>query len=539
MDPSDLHLATIWELVADTVPEQAAVVRADERLTWRDYDLIASKLATGLASLGAGRDTRIALFLHNSPAYLIAQFAAFKLRAVPVNVNYRYTGDELAHLLDDSDAQIVIADASLVDRVAHVRGRSPGLRAVITVDDGADVPGWALDFHELIEAHDPHPRLERSGEDLYMFYTGGTTGLPRGVLFRHGPFCARALRNLPLFDITPPRSPDDLPDVVRSVAEAGGLRALPASPLMHGTGVWVGAMLPHDVGGCVVLLPGRSLDADELLSTIERERVDLVVIVGDAFGRPILRALEAAEERNAPYDLSSLRLVFSSGAMWSADVKAALLERVDATLVDALASTEGGGYGMRITRRGETTTTASFELGAGTRVVTEDGRDVVPGSGEAGLLASATAAIGYHKDPERTARTFRVIDGQHYVVTGDWARVGHDGSIELIGRGSQCINTGGEKVFPEEVEAAIVRHPAIDDCLVLGVPHERLGQQVVAVVAAAPGKTATEAELRAWVRDQLAGYKVPKHIVVSPTIRRAPNGKADYGWAREEYERAL
>ena len=308
---------------------------------------------------------------------------------------------------------------------------------------------------------------------------------------------------------------------------------VPCPPLMHGTGMWVGAMPALLAGGTVVLLESRTFDADELWRAAERERVTRVVIVGDAFARPMLRSLEAMEATGVQLDLSSVNNIVSSGAMWSSEIKDGLTARLDAVLVDALGSTEGGGYGVTAASRDNKVATARFQLVPGTRVITEDGRDVEPGSGEQGLLATQTAAFGYYKDQEKTARTFRELDGAWYVLTGDWAIVEADGGITLLGRGSNCINSGGEKIYPEEVEEALKRHEAVDDCLVVGIPHERFGQQVVAVAGSDRADPPTGDQLRAWLRSSLSGYKIPKEIVVVDAVRRAPNGKADYGWAQQ------
>jgi 3-oxocholest-4-en-26-oate---CoA ligase len=283
-----------------------------------------------------------------------------------------------------------------------------------------------------------------------------------------------------------------------------------------------------------VLLEGRHFDADELLAVIERERVTRLAIVGDAFARPILRAMEAADGRGALPDLSSLTQISSSGAMWSAEIKDGLSRYTSAVLADGLGSTEGGGYGSVTSDRTSAGTTARFTPSPDTLVLGADDQPLEPGAPQPGLLATRTAAKGYYKDPEKSARTFREIDGARYVITGDWATLHEDGTITLHGRGSNCINSGGEKIFPEEVEEALKTHPAVDDCYVVGVPDDRFGERIVAVVGCA-GAAPDEDELRAHLRDRLAGYKVPRRILVAPQIPRAPNGKADYGWARRQF----
>jgi acyl-CoA synthetase (AMP-forming)/AMP-acid ligase II len=318
------------------------------------------------------------------------------------------------------------------------------------------------------------------------------------------------------------------------MTSSGQSVAMTCCPLMHATGLGVCAIPTLLRGGTLVLLEQRSFDPHEAWTLVERERVAVIVIVGDAFARPMLRALEEREVDGHPYDTSSVRDIVSAGTIWSAEVKDALATRVTARLTDMLGSTEGGIYAVSSADRGAHVATARFSLSAGTRVITEDGRDVVPGSGEQGLLASESNAFGYFKDPEKTQRTFRELDGRSYVLTGDWATVEDDGTITLLGRGSNCINSGGEKVFPEEVEEAVKRHPDVDDCLVVGLPDERFGQRVVAIVGSSVATRPTGEELREWLRSSLAHFKIPKSFVVLDAVRRAPNGKADYGWAREE-----
>jgi len=306
--------------------------------------------------------------------------------------------------------------------------------------------------------------------------------------------------------------------------------------LMHGTGMWLGAMLPHCAGARVVMLEGRSFDAKELLQKIGVESATQLVIVGDAFAKPILAALEESREANEPVDLSSVKMMISSGVMWTREVKQALLEWHDFMLIDAMGSTEGS-MGTQITTRGNVGETAKFTMGAATKVFAEDGREVQPGSGETGMVAAGGAVpIGYYKDEEKTRATFREIDGVRYSFPGDWARIEADGTLTLLGRGSNCINTAGEKVYPEEVEEAVKSHEDVFDCLVVGVDDEKYGQRVTGVVSLNSGKSVSPDALRAFTKTKLAGYKIPKQLYVVGRVERAPNGKADYKWAREAVE---
>ncbi len=528
------NLATCWEAIADAQPERPALVHGSQRVTWGGFDDRAARLASGFRSLGLGVDSKVALYLSNSNAYMESTAAAFKLRAAHVNVNYRYLEDELAYLLDNSDAEVLVFDGALGEHVAKVRDRLPRIRATVQVDDGTELLDGALPYEELISSHEPMERVERTGDELYILYTGGTTGMPKGVMWRNEDLYRALIPAIVSFvGETPPEAPAGHATMAARVAGAGLTPThLPASPLMHGTGFMssVQALL---LGGTVVTLEGRRFDPDELWRTVERERVTQMAIVGDAFAKPMVTALEQAEQRGEPYDLSSLKLVISSGVMWSAPVKQALMQRGSFVCLDSLGSSEGVGFAGSVSAPGRDVGTAKFTIGEHTKVLTEDGREVEPGSGDVGLLAlSGPLPLGYYKDPEKTATTFRTFDGVRYSIPGDWARVALDGTIELLGRGSVSINTGGEKVFPEEVEEAVKLHPGVADALVVGVPDERFGEVIAALVAPRPGVVLDGDEVKQVVKAHLAGYKQPRHVVVVDTLARGPNGKADYAWGR-------
>ena len=536
-DVMEMHFATLWEAISDAVPDAAALVHGKTRRTWREFDDRAARLAAAFTTAGIGHDAKIGMYLYNGPEYLETQYAGFKVRGVPVNVNYRYLDDELWYLLDNADAEALVFHSSLADRVARVRARLPKLRLLVQVDDGGDGLDDVAGYEATIAASTPMERIARSEEDLYMLYTGGTTGMPKGVMYAIGGMTAGFVTGgYPLVGLTPPSDPAHLADLVRSLSAAGGCPvSLPTCPLMHGTGMWLGAMIPMLAGGAVVTTEHRSMDADEILSAIERERVTNLVIVGDSMCKPILRGIDDAIEAGRPHDTSSLKIMISSGVMWTAEVKEEVLERIpQVVLIDAIGSTEGS-MGTQVTARGMPTQTATFAAVPTTRVFTDDGRLVVPGSGEAGMVAAGgNVPLGYYKDPEKSARTFKVIDGARYSFPGDWATVNADGSLNLLGRGSQCINTGGEKVFPEEVEEAVKRVEGVEDCLVVGVADARFGEAITAVVSVAvDGPTPDEATIIAGVKGQLAGYKAPKRVVFVTAVPRAPNGKADYQAAKQ------
>ena len=531
---SDWNFAEVWEQIAHLQPELPAVVRGPVVRSWRSFDHRADALAARLLAAGLGHQSKVALYLHNSAEYLETLFAVFKAALVPVNTNYRYVDDELVYLWEDGDVEAVVFHGSFAERAASVRERVPRVRLWLWVDDGSGpCPEWAEPYEDVAGAAVEGPVVSgrgRSGDDLFLLYTGGTTGMPKGVMWRQDDLFAvlnktarvRYPEEGTLSDVAAHLPPLDVPRG----------RVVPAAPLMHGTAAFAAfAML--DSGGCVVLTEGWRFDAAELLDTIEAQRVTDVSIVGDAFAKPLLDELEANPGRR---DLSTLTVMLSSGVMWSAPVKEGLVRHVPGLLcVDTLGSSEAVGLARSVSSARKTTATAGFTLGPDAMVIDDAGEPVQPGSGQIGLVAlRGRTPIGYYKDPEKSSATFRVIEGQRWVIPGDHAQVDAEGRIVLLGRGSSTINTGGEKVFPEEVEEALKLHPDVHDAVVVGVPHERFGQMVVAVVEPEQGRTVAEAVLIAFVKEHLAGYKAPRHVLVVDSIGRAPNGKVDQRRWREE-----
>jgi fatty-acyl-CoA synthase len=374
-----------------------------------------------------------------------------------------------------------------------------------------------------------------------MLYTGGTTGMPKGVMYDIGGLTRGFVTlGLPMLGLAAPSDASEVAGMIAGASANGPtLISIPSAPLMHGTGCWLGWFIPHLAGGQVVTLQSRSLDPHELLSTIEAHRATSITIVGDSFAKPIIRALDEGKSGGVRYDTSSIGMFISSGVMWTTEVKQELLQRIEqAVLVDAIGSSEGS-MGTQITMKGVPTETAKFTRQPETKVFTDDDREVEPGSDEVGMVAAGgNVPIGYYKDEEKSARTFRVIDGVRYSFPGDFAKVGADGSLILLGRGSQVINTGGEKVFPEEVEEAVKRVAGVSDCLVVGIDDEKFGQAVTAVVSLEDGATVDPSAIIASVKTDLAGYKAPKSIVVVDQVPRAPNGKADYRTAKAHAEAA-
>jgi fatty-acyl-CoA synthase len=524
------NFAEVWEVVAEQIPDGPAQVQGDRRFTWADFDRRANGIGRTLLEAGVKEDDKVALYLYNGPEYLETMFGVWKAGLTPINTNYRYVDDELVYLWTNADAVAVVFHGAFTENIDRIRDRVPLVTTWLWVDDrSGECPDWAVPYEAAAESSAERAIAPwgRSGDHLYMLYTGGTTGMPKGVMWRQDDL-VRALAGSAI-DARYRDGEADL-DLTRELVQAPGMTGLPACPLMHGTGCMT-QLIVLTGGGCVVTLEGRSFDVEETLDTIEREGVNLIAIVGDAFAKPITRALEAAPER---WDLSSLAAITSSGVMFSEQVKQGLLKFLPgALIIDAFSSSEALGMGQSISSAAGASTTAKFSIGEHTRVIDEMNRDVVPGSGQRGRVAvGGFQPVGYYKDPDKSAATFVTIDGQRYSVPGDWAEVDAEGGIVLLGRGSVCINTGGEKVFPEEVEEALKTYPRITDAVAVGVPDDKFGEAITAVVeidGAADGSGDLDsAEVLAHLRGKLAAYKLPKSILTVSTIGRAPNGKVDY-----------
>jgi fatty-acyl-CoA synthase len=532
MTATDWNLASMWEAVADAVGDAPALFHGELRRSWSELEARSARFAAVLAAHGVGHDAKVALALYNGPEYVEATFGTFKARAVPVNVNYRYTEAELTYLLTNADAEVVVVDAALAPRIDAIRHDLPLLRVVVQVGEPDHLVGDAVGYEAALAAVDPAPRIARSVGDLWFLYTGGTTGMPKGVMWPHGNLFATSEPTFKGVREALPANPAEAAAAAQRIHAAGAApRLLPAAPLMHGTSA-IASWGVLNAAGSIATLTSRHLDATELLDVVESVGVTNLTIVGDAFAKPIVAALEADEAAGRRRDLSSLKIVVSSGVMWSQPVKDAMLARLDVALADLVGSSEGVGAARSVAKRGRSIDTATFRLGEHSRVFTEDGREVEPGSGDSGLIAiGGPIPVGYYKDPDKSAGTFRTFAGRTWSVPGDWATVEADGTIRLLGRGSVCINTAGEKVFPEEVEEALKVHPAVVDANVVGVPDEKWGSAVTAVVQLTEGAEVSPAELAAHCRTSLAGYKCPKHVVFVDRVLRGPNGKADYRWA--------
>lgn len=523
------NFGDILEAIEPVLPPDApAFIHGERTIPWREASRLSNNLARALIARGAAPGDKIAVYMRNRPEYMLAVAAAFKARLTHVNVNYRYTPDEVWYIFDNSDAQTVVYASEFRDAVAQIRDRLPKVKTWVEVSEGGQAARFAEGFDKLANEGDGAPlNIERSGQDLLFIYTGGTTGMPKGVMWPH-----HDLREVTLSSARKlgpvPETLEALREHTRKIGPGG--RALIAPPLMHGTGLLT-AIGTHLAGGSLVTLAGETFDPAETLDAIDRHKPQSLTIVGDSFARPLLNALNANPGR---WDVSSVAMVVSSGVMWSLEVKRGLLEHMpQAMLSDAFSSSEALGMGSSIMTKAGEVKTAKFMIGERCRVFDESDQPVAPGSGVRGLVALGPPnPVGYYKDEEKTARTFRVIDGVRYSIPGDWCIVEADGTLTLLGRGNACINTAGEKVFPEEVEEALKTHPSIEDALVVGLPDEKWGQAVTAVVDLAPGHALDEAALKAHVRKSLAGYKTPKRIFASDRSLRASNGKADYGAAK-------
>lgn len=527
------NLADIITAITGRRAEDPAIVDARGTTTWAELDRRTDALAQALVTAGLPPRATVGVFQRNRAEHLEAYVACFKAGLVPFNVNYRYGPGELHHLLTDADASALVMEAEFAATVDALRGDLPMLRSVLVVGgSGEDLPADTVDYETVIAEHllrgPAGLAARRSAEDLLLIYTGGTTGSPKGVMWRqHDLFEALVITGQQALDLPP----------VHTVAElVAGLpddpaRGLSAAPLMHSTGL-LNQLMVLLAGGCAVMLPGHTFTAAAMWSVVAEQRVTSLSIVGDAFARPMLDWLDA---HPGELDLSSLQLIVSSGAMWSDTVQDGLLRHLpQLTLYDAFGSSEGFGLGMSSRTATQPRATAHFRLGPHVRVLADDGRWI--GVGEEGIGRAAVSGVlplGYYKDPDRTRSAFPSIGGVRYSVAGDYVHVFADGTLRLLGRGSACINTGGEKVYAEEVEEVVKTHPRVRDAACVGVPHPRFGSSVCIVVEPSEAAAITGEEIVAFARDRLASYKLPRHVVTTAQLPRTALGKVDYPACRE------
>ena len=538
----DFNLVQVARAVAAVAPDRECLVHRDRRLTFGQFMEKVDRLAAALVARGLGCHTerselhdweagqdRLAIYLHNCTEFIESMYGAYAARVAPFNVNYRYVEEELRYLLADSGATAIVFHSRFAPTLQAVRHDLPHLQVLLQVPDDSGHP--LLDGAEWYDdalADAPAVQLPTpSTDDLYILYTGGTTGMPKGVLWRQGDIYPAALGGRKISTGTEYESIEDIAEN----AAAGGMRVLPAAPFMHGAAHW---MAINAIGnGNTIVLPddASTFDAADCCRTIERERINIMLIVGDAFGRPLLDEIIEGE-----HDLSSLALLISGGAALSAPVKNDLLERLPTlAIMDGLGSSEAGQQASQVVASGTEASTGTFKPGTGMVVLDEElRRPLEPGDDAIGWLAQrGRVPLGYLGDADKTARTFPTVDGVKHAVPGDRARITADGLLELHGRDSVTINSGGEKIFAEEVEAALAHHPAVYDAVVTGRPSERWGQEVVAIVQLREGWTAETDELLEVCAEHIARYKLPKAVLMVDRIRRSPAGKADYRWARE------
>ncbi len=524
------NFADLWETIADRLGDALAQQQGDRTISWSEMNRRANGIAqTLLDAPGAKEQDKVAQYLYNCPEYLESTFGAFKGGFATVNTNYRYAADELVYLWDNGDVTAVVFHGCFAEQIDAIRARVPKITTWLWVDDASGpCPDWAQAYEAAADAgttSNVSGPWGRSGDHLVLLYTGGTTGMPKGVMWRQddlfGTLDANNKKRMP---------PEQDLETVRARIVKPGPRNMPGAPLMHGTGLF-NAISNLMVGGSITTIVGRHFDPVEFLDTVEANAINSTSIVGDAFAKPILRALDADPDR---WDISSLRVIVSSGVMWSKETKDGLLRHNSRLImIDSLGSSEAIGMATNTTTSDTATATSSgtakFQLGPDARVISDVGSDVTPGSGERGRVAlRGRTPIGYYKDEAKSAQTFVVIDGDRYSIPGDYATVDLDGTVNLLGRGSQCINTGGEKVYPEEVEECLKLHSAVADAAVVGLPDDKWGEAITALVEAHPGASIDAEALRNHVKAHLAAYKAPKSVLEIDSVGRAANGKLDY-----------
>jgi acyl-CoA synthetase (AMP-forming)/AMP-acid ligase II len=528
----EFNLADLFEASVDAFGDREYLVAEGRRLSYAETEARANRLAHHLAAQGVGPGDHVGIYALNSAEWVETAWAVFKLRAVWININYRYVEDELRYLFANADLKALVHQRQFAPRVAALLAELPELRHVVVIDDDSQEPDpvhHAVDFEAALASGSPERDFApRSGDDRYVLYTGGTTGLPKGVVWPHRNVFFALGGGIDAMTGTRVERPEEM--VEKGRAMGGQITFLPVAPLMHGATQWA-VMGQSFVGNRIVLV--ARFDPHEVWSLVEREKVNMLMITGDAMGRPLIEALD---EPGAAYDLSSLIGITSTAALFSPSVKDQFFEHFPNLLMsDAIGSSEGGNNGISWIKPGGTSMKSGPTVTSmsGTVVFDEQMEQVKPGSGVIGKIARyGDIPVGYYNDPVKTAEVFITVDGTRYVMPGDFATVEADGSITLLGRGSICINSGGEKIFPEEVEAVVRSHPDVMDAIVVGAPDERWGQRVAAIVEVRAGhETPTLESLQEHCRRHVAGYKIPRQVHVVDRVERAPSGKPDYRWA--------
>jgi acyl-CoA synthetase (AMP-forming)/AMP-acid ligase II len=535
-----LNIADLAEHAIDAVPDRVAIIGGDEQLTYAQLEEKANRLAHYLIDQGVKKDDKIGLYCRNRIEIVIAMLGIVKAGAILVNVNFRYVEGELKYLFENSDMVALVHERRYADRVANVLPETPNVKTILVVEDGTEDPAGdfrkfgGVEFYSALEKGSPERDFgERSADDIYLLYTGGTTGFPKGVMWRHEDIYRVLFGGT---DFATGEFVKDEYDLAKAAAANPPMIRYPIPPMIHGatqSATWMSIFS----GQTTVLAP--EFNADEVWRAIHDHKVNLLFFTGDAMARPLLDALQAAHDKGEHYDLSSLFLLASTAALFSTSIKEKLLELLpNRVITDSIGSSETGFGGTSIVAKGEHHMGGPrVAIDHRTVVLDEDGNEVKPGSGVRGVIAKkGNIPVGYYKDEKKTAETFRTYNGVRYAIPGDYAEVEADGTVTMLGRGSVSINSGGEKIYPEEVEAALKGHPDVFDALVVGVPDPRFGQHVAAVVQAREGVRPTLAELDAFVRREIAGYKVPRSLWFVDEVKRSPAGKPDYRWAKDQTE---
>ncbi len=530
----EFNIADLFESLVEEIPDEEALVAGDRRLSFAQLNERANRLASFMKRRGVQAGDHVGLHLFNGSEYVEAMLAAFKLRAVGINLNYRYVAAELAALCRDADLVMVISHGALAGIALSATSGIDAVETLLLVGDGTNLSTLdhrddVFDYEAALAEGDPAPTFEpRSGDDLMIIYTGGTTGAPKGVMWRHEDCFFAGLQGG-----NPGGPPLELPEqlVERVRSGAGRLDVLCMAPFIHGAAMWT-VLISMFTGGKCTVLDGRSFDARRAAQLITREQPMSISLVGDAMALPLAEELAASP---GEYDTSSIFAMSSAGAVLSDSVRERLVQVMpDAFMMNNFGSTEAGHQGYAAPEKG-TDGRTSFGMDATTSVLDDDHRPIAPGSGKVGMLArTGRLPLGYYNDPIKTAERFIEVDGRRWVLPGDLATIEKDGRITVLGRGSYCINSGGEKVFPEEVEEILKGHPDVYDALVVGVEDERWMQRVAAVVSPRTGKEPSLEELQTHCRKSLAGYKVPRSLRLVETVLRLPSGKPDYVWAKRQ-----
>nr|WP_205266870.1 acyl-CoA synthetase [Mycolicibacterium sphagni] len=532
-----MNIADLAEHAIDAVPERVAFICGDDRITFAELEEKANRFAHYLIDHGVKKDDKVGLYCRNRIEIVIAMLGTIKAGAILVNVNFRYVEGELRYLFENSDMVALVHERQYADRVANVLPETPNVKTILVVEDGSDLDYQrygGVEFYEAIAESSPERDFgERSEDDIYLLYTGGTTGFPKGVMWRHEDIYRVLFGGT---DFATGEFIKDEHDLSRAAVANPPMVRYAIPPMIHGatqSATWMSIFS----GQTTILAP--EFDADEVWRTIHDHKVNLLFFTGDAMARPLLDALQAAHDNGKEYDLSSLFLLASTAALFSTSLKEQLLELLpNRVITDSIGSSETGFGGTSIVAKGEHHNGGPrVTIDHRTVVLDEEGNEVKPGSGVRGVIAKkGNIPVGYYKDEKKTAETFKTYNGVRYAIPGDYAEVEADGSVTMLGRGSVSINSGGEKIYPEEVEAALKGHPDVFDALVVGVPDPRFGSHVAAVVAPRKGARPTLADLDTFVRKEIAGYKVPRSLWLVDEVKRSPAGKPDYKWAKDQTE---